>query len=526
MASSQLVTRNRSRRAIGSVWLPNRDVPVRATARASATEVQPAVDTRPQAVIARLRWQQRYATRLALTDSALVVSAVILAHQVRFGAVPQTSGRESLYLAASSGLIAVCWLIALAALRTRSVRVIGAGVEEYRRVVVASLSTFGALAIAELLVKLEISRGYLAVALPVGTIGLLAGRWCNRRFVAAQRVAGRYRTAVLAVGDSSAATYLAVELMSDPSSGYHVVGIYLPGAQAGRDEYLTVADQPIPIIGDEVGALRAICDYGADTVALAGTGHLSVQQLRTLIWDLEPMGVDLMVSPGVVDVAPSRLVLRPISGIPLVQVEKPQYRGTERFQKRAFDFGFAACALMATAPILLISALLIKLTTKGPVFYRAERIGLDGKPFMMLKLRSMVADADQQFESLLARNESDGVLFKIRDDPRITPVGRLLRRFSIDELPQFINVLRQEMSVVGPRPPLRREVEAYDRDVSRRLLVKPGITGLWQISGRSDLSWDKSVRLDLAYVDNWSMVGDLAIVAKTLRAVLERRGAY
>ena len=168
----------------------------------------------------------------------------------------------------------------------------------------------------------------------------------------------------------------------------------------------------------------------------------------------------------------------------------------------------------------------IKLTSRGPVFYAAERIGIDGRPFSMLKFRSMVVDADKHLDELLAANESDGVLFKIRNDPRVTPVGRILRRFSIDELPQFINVLKREMSVVGPRPPLRREVEAYDCDVLRRLLVKPGITGLWQVSGRADLSWNQAVRLDLSYVDNWSMTSDLLIIAKTVGAVLRRSGAY
>jgi lipopolysaccharide/colanic/teichoic acid biosynthesis glycosyltransferase len=174
----------------------------------------------------------------------------------------------------------------------------------------------------------------------------------------------------------------------------------------------------------------------------------------------------------------------------------------------------------------LVAGIAVKMRSRGPVFYKAERIGMDGKPFMMLKFRTMVEDADKELQNLLSANEGDGLLFKIKNDPRVTPVGRILRRFSIDELPQFINVLRQEMSVVGPRPPLRREVEAYDDDVQRRLLVKPGITGLWQVSGRSDLPWDKAVRLDLSYVDNWSMVGDVLIIAKTLRAVIERRGAY
>jgi exopolysaccharide biosynthesis polyprenyl glycosylphosphotransferase len=261
-------------------------------------------------------------------------------------------------------------------------------------------------------------------------------------------------------------------------------------------------------------------------VAIAGTEHFGVQGIRRLIWKLEPMGVDLIVSPGVMDVAISRLVMRPVAGLPLLHIEKPQYLGAKRFQKRAFDFCFALAAVTLVLPVLLCAAIAIKMNSRGPLFYSSERIGMDGTPFPMLKLRTMVADADKQLESLLANNEGNGLLFKIRDDPRITTVGRILRRFSIDELPQFINVLRREMSVVGPRPPLRREVEAYDCDLQRRLLVKPGVTGLWQVSGRSDLPWDDAIRLDLSYVDNWSMSGDLVIIAKTLRAVLQRKGAY
>ncbi|MFZ2174974.1 MAG: exopolysaccharide biosynthesis polyprenyl glycosylphosphotransferase, partial [Rhodococcus sp. (in: high G+C Gram-positive bacteria)] len=207
-------------------------------------------------------------------------------------------------------------------------------------------------------------------------------------------------------------------------------------------------------------------------------------------------------------------------------VEKPRYHGANRFGKTSFDFVFAFGALLLLAPLMFATALAIKVTSNGPVFYRSERMGLDGKPFQMFKFRSMVDDADQQVESLMRQNEGAGVLFKLRVDPRATPVGKIMRKFSIDELPQFLNVLRGEMSVVGPRPPLRREVEEYDGNVYRRLLVKPGVTGLWQVSGRSDLSWEDSVRLDLSYVENWSMVGDMLIIAKTLRAVVASDGAY
>ena len=266
---------------------------------------------------------------------------------------------------------------------------------------------------------------------------------------------------------------------------------------------------------------------GADTVAVTGTERFGVQGIRKLMWQLETMDVDLVVAPGLMDVATARLALRPVAGFPLLHVEKPQYQEAKCFQKRAFDICFSLAALIAISPLLIACAIAIKLTSKGPVFYGSERIGLDGKPFKMLKFRTMVDGADTQLDRLLALNESaGGMLFKIRQDPRVTPVGRMLRRFSIDELPQFINVLKQEISVVGPRPPLRREVAKYNGDVKRRMLIKPGVTGLWQVSGRSDLSWDESVRLDLSYVDNWSMAGDLMIIAKTLKVVLASDGAY
>jgi exopolysaccharide biosynthesis polyprenyl glycosylphosphotransferase len=219
--------------------------------------------------------------------------------------------------------------------------------------------------------------------------------------------------------------------------------------------------------------------------------------------------------------------MQPVSGLPLIHVEKPQYSGTKRLQKRAFDIGVSMTVLAGALPVMLLSAFAIKMTSRGPVFYRSERIGLDGKPFQMIKFRTMVEDADKQVEALEALNESaGGVLFKIRRDPRVTRVGGILRRYSIDELPQFFNVLRRDMSVVGPRPPLRREVDTYDYQVRRRLLVLPGITGLWQVSGRSDLSWEDSVRLDLSYVENWSIANDLLIAAKTVRTVFAGTGAY
>ena len=477
----------------------------------------------PVGASVRANWQKHYSRWLLLFDTVVVCAAVLLAQVVRFGTSPRALLLAGLF---SAGLIAV-WLCALAIFRTRSPRVIGAGLEEYRLVVSATVWTFGAVAIVTLLARVDVARGYLAVALPLGLLALLVTRNLRRVYVARQRAQGKYQTAVLAIGDRKAVTLLADELMRDPANGYRVVGMCVTGYDELVGDSITIDGREVPNFGDESQALAAIQLSGADTVAVTATEHLGVHGIRTLTWDLESMNIDLLVSPGVLDVAGPRLSMRPVAGFPLIHVEKPQYHGAKRFQKRAFDFCFALAAIIGTSPLLILTALAVKLTSKGPVFYAAERIGLDGKPFKMLKFRSMVDGADRQGQALLPENESEGgVLFKMRQDPRVTSVGRFIRRMSIDELPQFFNVLKRDMSVVGPRPPLRREVEAYDGEVRRRLLVKPGITGLWQVSGRSDLSWENSVRLDLSYVENWSMVGDLIIIGKTLKAVLTSDGAY
>lgn len=473
------------------------------------------------------RWQRQYSQRLRLTDTVIVCASVLLAQYVRFGEIANTSGYPDAVMTFFSVLFAALWLSALAVFQTRSARVIGAGIDEYRRIGSASFWTFGIIAMVTLLAKVDLARGYLAIALPAGTLGLLAGRSLWRTYINRMRAEGHCQTTVLAIGDRKAVSHLAQELARNPKSGCVVVGVCIPGDGTARGNTLTIGGREVPILGDETNALTAIDRCGADTVAVTRTEHFDVQAIRELMWQLESRDVDLVVAPGVVDVAEARLTLRLTSGSPLLHVEKPQYEGTQRFQKQAFDVCFSLAALIATLPILLAAAIAIKLTSRGPVFYPSERIGIDGQPFTMLKFRTMTDGADRQLDRLLALNDSTGgVLFKMRRDPRVTPVGRFLRRFSIDELPQFINVIKGDMSVVGPRPPLRREVENYDGDVRRRLLVKPGVSGLWQVSGRSDLSWDESVRLDLSYVDNWSMAGDLMIIAKTVKAVLTRHGAY
>ena len=489
--------------------------------------------TRPRASAAkiarpapRLQWQRRYTSALVLTDFAVVVGSVTVAQVLQLQGLVKSLNYASFWYTVASVLVVAIWMAFLAIYRTRSPRIVGAGIAEYQRVMSATLAVVGVIAIALMVLRPEIARGYLAVALPVGLFSLLVSRAFCRRLIAAQRRKGRCLTTVLAVGELRAVRSLVQSLARERTYGYSVVGVCLTGRSNGGT--ITVPGVgTLQVLGDESKVEEALAASNADTVALTATEHLGPEGMRELSWQLDALGVDLVVSPGVVDVAGPRLTLRPVAGLPLIHVEKPQYSGSQRFQKRALDFCLSIVALFGAMPVMLASAIAIKLTSKGPVFYKAERIGLDGQPFEMIKFRTMVVDADTQVEALAEINDSvGGVLFKIRTDPRITPIGRFLRRFSIDELPQFINVLRGDMSVVGPRPPLRREVDTYDDQVRRRLLVLPGITGLWQVSGRSDLSWEDSVRLDLSYVENWSMTNDLVIAAKTVRTVFGGSGAY
>ena len=473
-------------------------------------------------------WQRGYARRLVAIDFVGVVLAVGLAQWLRFGALPGTVPAYQYldYTKVSVG-IAVSWVLALSINRSRSPRVIGSGAEEYRRVWMATTAVFGGVAIISMLFKLEIARGYLMIALPTGLVVLILFRWMARRIVAsARKKSGRCITRVLVVGNAAAVRDLTKSFAREPKSAYEVVGACIPGPTV-RTKIDVPGVGSIPTFGDESNVVSAVTATNSHAVAVTATERLDGRGIRDLSWDLEKLDIDLLVSPGVVDVAGPRLMMRPVCGLPLIHVEKPQYNGAKQFQKRLFDVVFSSMVLLCGLPLLLAVAMAVKLTSKGPVFYRSERIGLDGQPFEMIKFRTMVDGADTIRDKLDALNDcKGGVLFKIHCDPRITPVGRFLRKYSIDELPQFINVLKRDMSVVGPRPPLANEVTTYDDYAKRRLLVRPGITGLWQVSGRSNLNWEDSVRLDLFYVENWSMIADALIALKTLKAVVTHTGAY
>jgi exopolysaccharide biosynthesis polyprenyl glycosylphosphotransferase len=467
---------------------------------------------------------------LFLTD-LLVLVWVIFGVQIAwfgFSAANLAVGDSSSQLAISytiiSIVILIAWLLALSVYGTRGHRVIGTGTQEYRLIADATLRLFGLLAIFAFLFQVDLARGYILIALPVGLCVLLFTRWMWRQWLGVMRARGEFSSRVLLVGSFASVTHIARELNGRPDAGYTVIGACIPTSLVGD----TLPGTDIPIFGNLEKVTRALEVSGADTVVITSADELPPQRVRELSWSLEPGRQHLVVAPSLVDIGGPRIHTRPVAGLPLIHVETPRYEGSKRFAKRAFDIIGSGLLILIASPVLATIAILVRTTSPGPVLFRQNRVGYNGSHFSMLKFRSMVVDAEALLATLQheRRQEGNSVLFKMRDDPRITPVGRVLRRFSLDELPQLFNVFAGSMSLVGPRPPLEREVDQYEQHVHRRFLVKPGITGLWQISGRSNLSWEDTVRLDLYYVENWSLTGDLVILWRTARAVVASEGAY
>jgi exopolysaccharide biosynthesis polyprenyl glycosylphosphotransferase len=464
--------------------------------------------------------------RVAITDFLVICWAVLSAQLLRFGpdsfkamlSPTAMTPFESNYTVFSAGLI-VTWLLMLRVHGAYDHRILGHGPEEYKVVATASFQLFALVAIASYVLRLDVARGYVAMAMPAGILDLLLARWLWRKWLAMYREQGLMSDSVLVVGDREHLTGLIRVLNSVPEAGYRVVAACCSDAHDG-------CIGQVPVLGDESEAAEVAQRIGANTVACTSSARFDGGGLRRLGWALEGRDVDLVVVPGLTDVAGPRVHTRPVAGLSLLHVEAPVFAGPQLAVKTAIDRIGAAVLLIVLSPLFAVVSVLIRRDHKGPVFFRQERIGKGGTSFPMLKFRTMQVGAEAMLQSLLDRSDGQGPLFKLRDDPRITRIGAKLRRYSLDELPQLVNVLRGQMSLVGPRPPLPCEVETYGHDVRRRLLVKPGMTGLWQINGRSDLNWDDAVRFDLYYVENWSVMSDLIILWRTGRAVLRSSGAY
>jgi exopolysaccharide biosynthesis polyprenyl glycosylphosphotransferase len=454
------------------------------------------------------------------------VWAVAGAFIVRFGVDPNfvISGQEFWY-ALLSVVLAFVWWFMLGAWSSRQSRVLGAGAEEYKRVAAASLWLFGLVAIFSYVFRIDTARGYVGIALPVGLSGLLLGRWLLRQHLSVDRRQGASMSRLLLLGGPSAVKHLASSLTGAPHAGYVPVAVYTPGRQASEFD----PNFSLPVLGhkpDTDSILAAITLCNADAVAISAGVQLHPQALRHLGWELAARNIGLIMAPALTDIAGPRIHTQQVAGLPLMHVTTPTLEAGQRVAKRLFDFIVSGLLIMVVSPLMAVIALLVRLDSPGPVFFKQNRVGLAGNEFKMVKFRSMVIDAEFRLSELADKDEGNGVLFKIKKDPRVTRIGSFLRRYSLDELPQLFNIFSGQMSLVGPRPPLPTEVEAYEKDVLRRLLVKPGLTGLWQVSGRSNLSWQDSVRLDLYYVENWSLAGDLLIILKTARAVFRSTGAY
>lgn len=471
-------------------------------------------------------WRVRTSRLLRAVDAFVVVWAVSGAYIVRFGFEPDlvSMNNEAAYGLFSIALIVAWWLM-LGAWNSRQSRILGAGTDEYRRVAGASLWLFGILAIVSYVLRIDTARGYVGVALPVGLAGLLLSRWLLRQHLSVNRQTGKSMSRLLILGGPGAVAHLAKSLRSVREAGYLPVAAYTPGTHGTTTE----PESQLPILGsapDTLSILEAIDRSGADAVAVSAGVQLHPQILRHLGWELAARNVGLIMAPALTDIAGPRIHTQQIAGLPLIHVTTPSLEGGQRVAKRLFDLVASAVLIVLTSPVMAIVCIMIKADSRGPVLFKQERVGMEGTPFSMLKFRSMVTDAEDQLAGLAERNEGNGVLFKIKNDPRVTRSGRTLRKYSLDELPQLFNIFAGAMSLVGPRPPLPQEVDAYEHHVRRRLLVKPGLTGLWQVSGRSNLSWQDSVRLDLYYVENWSLTGDLVIILRTARAVFRSTGAY
>nr|WP_258571962.1 sugar transferase [Actinomadura parmotrematis] len=453
--------------------------------------------------------------------------ATVIALLLRFPGLPGKVGDDGFGLAyiALSLLLPLGWLLVLTVCRAYQPRYVGVGYEEFHRVLRAGFILIATVAIVAYATKTEVARGYVVMALPLGTLLALVARYRLRKWLHARRWNGRYMRRVVAVGHRSSVADLILLLRQKAYHGMDIAAVCLPPAPAAAGERAAEVEG-VPVLGD-FGEVAAVVErIGADSVAVLSCPEMDGRALRRLAWQIERDDVELVVAPALMDVAGPRISIRPVTGLPLLHVEHPELAGGRKLLKGGFDRAAALAALVALSPVLLAVALLIGTTSRGPVLFRQTRVGRGGREFTVYKFRTMVADAETRKVELLDGNENDGVLFKIKEDPRITRVGGRLRRYSLDELPQLLNVVRGDMSLVGPRPPLPDEVARYGDDVHRRLVVKPGMTGLWQVSGRSDLSWEESVRLDLRYVDNWSLAMDLQIIWKTWAAVFRGSGAY
>ena len=461
--------------------------------------------------------------RLIVCDALAIALTVVGAFQAALLIADQAPPLRSTATPAAVAVAGLVWLSALAVLHTRDERVFAVGAEEYKRLMGASTIAIGVIAVAFLSLDTRVPSAYLLLAWSLGVPFLLLERWGWRRWLTHERQAGRALSRAIVVGDADEVAQVITRMSSGPAV-YTVVGVAVDRLTSKTS--LPIGERTFPVLSSSSAVAAAAERIGAQTIVVAGGTSVSPSFVKHLAWTLEGTSIDLVLATRLTEVAGPRIHFQAIDDLPLMHVDIPRFEGGKHLAKRGLDIFGAGCALIVLAPLLLGIAIAVRLDSPGGAIFRQERVGRGGRTFTVLKFRSMCATAEQDLAALRDHDEGSGVLFKLHDDPRVTRVGRVLRRYSLDELPQFWNVLVGDMSLVGPRPPLASEVEGYEAHVCRRLYLKPGLTGPWQVSGRSDLTWEESVRLDLHYIENWSLIGDLMLLWRTIHVVVHPVGAY
>jgi exopolysaccharide biosynthesis polyprenyl glycosylphosphotransferase len=458
-----------------------------------------------------LNWKPSLRKNISVIDFFSLLFAVTLILTLRF---PQTwQGQLSAYEIRNiflALLVLVSWLFFLWFNGSRDTNILGFGADEYKRLINATLFSFTSIAFISYIFKLEISRAFILLVFPFGLITLFISRRILRRRLLKARSEGRYLSKVLLL-HSGENDPVESRLSIASHAGFDVV-YKVQTLEGSKLDFKQIA----------ATALENNCDQ----IMVGQSAIISAAELRKLGWALEETSIDLIVAPAVTEIAGPRLKVSNVEGLPLLHLEQPVFSGVSRVTKRLLDLVLSVIGLIVISPFLLIVVLMIKFYDRGSIFYTQKRIGQNNKEFSVYKFRTMYEGSHEQRGKVMAETNKDPRLAKDPQDPRVTKPGLFLRRWSIDEIPQIINVLKGEMSLVGPRPPLAEEVNQYEKSEKRRLLVKPGLTGLWQVSGRSELDWEDAVRLDLYYVENWSLTLDILIIIRTAAAVWRGEGAY
>lgn len=515
------------------------------------TRPAPAATRRPKTTNSQAShaddWLRTYRQLLAFTDIVIISVVSVAGAILTYTLSGQRTTLTQLPVPFGGIFLAVSWILILQLSRSRDHQILGMGTDEYKRIARASFCLVALLAIGALVFELRLEGAETAVTIGTGMGLLLLGRWLWRKRLGVLSQRGTYLARAIVLGNGDDIHFVGHQICNKNSPAFEVVAAIVP--DQGQQPTIPSAplekhdgdapslpqpggnmdiseEKTIPIYHgmDEFPAL--IDEFDCSCVIVAGPIHGGASAVQKLAWQLEESDTDLILAMSLTNVAGPRISVRPVEGLPLMHVERPRFTGGRHIIKRSMDLVGSILGTLVISPLLIALAIMVKLDSPGPVFFRQKRVGRDGRAFGMLKFRTMVENAEQIRVSLEDTNEGSGPLFKLKSDPRVTKTGRWMRRFSLDELPQLLNVLGGHMSLVGPRPPLQSEVGEYEDEVNRRLLVKPGMTGLWQINGRSDLSWEESVRLDLYYVENWSITSDLTIMWRTIKAIRTGEGAY